>query len=190
MGDQRPVEGQGVRERRRVRGRRKLGFAARRGRVGRRPLHSSTPGRKPFDFDINQISVPRSATARSTSATRTTTSTRRSSRSTTRRSARRRRSRTSSSTSSAPRSARRARLHPGEHPADQEPRVYDTSNTSSQRSTPRQIDGIVVDLPTAFILVGAEEVKNGTVVGQFPLGRRRRSTSGCSSRRATRCATA
>jgi polar amino acid transport system substrate-binding protein len=30
-----------------------------------------------------------------------------------------------------------------------------------------QIDGIVVDLPTAFFLVGAEEVKNGKVVGQF-----------------------
>ena len=32
----------------------------------------------------------------------------------------------------------------------------------------KQIDGIVVDLPTAFFLVGAEEVKNSTVVGQFP----------------------
>ena len=26
----------------------------------------------------------------------------------------------------------------------------------------------MVDLPTAFFLVGAEEVKNGKVVGQFP----------------------
>ena len=26
----------------------------------------------------------------------------------------------------------------------------------------------MVDLPTAFFLVGAEEVKDGTVVGQFP----------------------
>jgi polar amino acid transport system substrate-binding protein len=49
-----------------------------------------------------------------------------------------------------------------------EPRVYDTSNDVVAALNGRQIDGIVVDLPTAFFLVGAEEVKNGTVVGQFP----------------------
>jgi polar amino acid transport system substrate-binding protein len=51
---------------------------------------------------------------------------------------------------------------------DQEPRVYDTSNDVVAAINAKQIDGIVVDLPTAFFLVGAEEVKNGTVVGQFP----------------------
>ena len=51
---------------------------------------------------------------------------------------------------------------------DQEPRVYDTSNDVVAAINAQQIDGIVVDLPTAFFLVGAEEVKNGTVVGQFP----------------------
>ncbi len=51
---------------------------------------------------------------------------------------------------------------------DQEPRVYDTSNDVVAAINGKQIDGIVVDLPTAFFLVGAEEVKNGTVVGQFP----------------------
>ena len=50
---------------------------------------------------------------------------------------------------------------------DQEPRVYDTSNDVVSAINAKQIDGIVVDLPTAFFLVGAEEVKNGTVVGQF-----------------------
>jgi polar amino acid transport system substrate-binding protein len=50
---------------------------------------------------------------------------------------------------------------------DQEPRVYDTSNDVVAAINAKQIDGIVVDLPTAFFLVGAEEVKNGTVVGQF-----------------------
>ena len=50
---------------------------------------------------------------------------------------------------------------------DQEPRVYDTSNDVISAINAKQIDGIVVDLPTAFFLVGAEEVKNGTVVGQF-----------------------
>ena len=50
---------------------------------------------------------------------------------------------------------------------DQDPRVYDTSNDVVAAINAKQIDGLVVDLPTAFFLVGAEEVKNGTVVGQF-----------------------
>jgi polar amino acid transport system substrate-binding protein len=49
-----------------------------------------------------------------------------------------------------------------------EPRVYDTSNDVVAALNGKQIDGIVVDLPTAFFLVGSGEVKNGTVVGQFP----------------------
>jgi polar amino acid transport system substrate-binding protein len=51
---------------------------------------------------------------------------------------------------------------------DKEARVYDTSNDVIAGLNAKQIDGLVVDLPTAFFLVGAEEVKNGTVVGQFP----------------------
>ncbi|MGE5691795.1 MAG: ABC transporter substrate-binding protein [Pseudomonadota bacterium] len=51
---------------------------------------------------------------------------------------------------------------------EKEPRIYDTSNDVVSALNGKQIDGIVVDLPTAFYLVGAEEVKNGTVVGQFP----------------------
>jgi polar amino acid transport system substrate-binding protein len=50
---------------------------------------------------------------------------------------------------------------------DQDPRVYDTSNDVVAAMNAKQIDGLVVDLPTAFFLVGAEEVKNGKVVGQF-----------------------
>jgi polar amino acid transport system substrate-binding protein len=50
----------------------------------------------------------------------------------------------------------------------QEPRVYDTSNDVVAALNGTQIDGIVVDLPTAFFLVGSGEVENGTVVGQFP----------------------
>jgi polar amino acid transport system substrate-binding protein len=49
-----------------------------------------------------------------------------------------------------------------------EARVYDTSNDVVAALNGKQIDGIVVDLPTAFFLVGSGEVKNGTVVGQFP----------------------
>jgi len=51
---------------------------------------------------------------------------------------------------------------------EKDARVYDTSNDTVAALNAKQIDGIVVDLPTAFFLVGAEEVKNGTVVGQFP----------------------
>jgi len=46
--------------------------------------------------------------------------------------------------------------------------VYDTSNDVVAALNGKQIDGIVVDLPTAFFLVGSGEVKNGAVVGQFP----------------------
>jgi polar amino acid transport system substrate-binding protein len=49
-----------------------------------------------------------------------------------------------------------------------DPRVYDTSNDVVAALNGSQIDGIVVDLPTAFFLVGSGEVENGTVVGQFP----------------------
>ena len=49
-----------------------------------------------------------------------------------------------------------------------EARVYDTSNDVVAALNGDQIDGIVVDLPTAFFLVGSGEVKNGAVVGQFP----------------------
>jgi polar amino acid transport system substrate-binding protein len=51
---------------------------------------------------------------------------------------------------------------------EQEPRVYDTSNDVVAALNGSQIDGIVVDLPTAFFLVGSGVVENGTVVGQFP----------------------
>jgi polar amino acid transport system substrate-binding protein len=51
---------------------------------------------------------------------------------------------------------------------EKDPRVYDTSNDVIAAINAKQIDGLVVDLPTAFFLVGAEEVKNGKVVGQFP----------------------
>ena len=49
-----------------------------------------------------------------------------------------------------------------------EARVYDTSNDVVAALNGKQIDGIVVDLPTAFFLVGSGEVKDGAVVGQFP----------------------
>jgi polar amino acid transport system substrate-binding protein len=49
----------------------------------------------------------------------------------------------------------------------QDPSVYDTNNDVISALKAKQIDGIVVDLPTAFYVVAAE-VDNGTIVGQFP----------------------
>jgi polar amino acid transport system substrate-binding protein len=45
--------------------------------------------------------------------------------------------------------------------------VYDTNDAAISALNAKQIDAIVVDLPTAFFMVGAEQVKNGKVVGQF-----------------------
>ncbi|HSC90627.1 MAG TPA: ABC transporter substrate-binding protein [Gaiellaceae bacterium] len=50
---------------------------------------------------------------------------------------------------------------------DQDPSVYDTSNDVINALKAKQIDGIVVDLPTAFFIVAAE-LDGGTIVGQFP----------------------
>ena len=63
--DQRPVDRQGLRERRRLRGRREARLREGRGAVDRRPVQQLVrPGPKNFDFDINQISVtPTSAKA-------------------------------------------------------------------------------------------------------------------------------
>jgi len=49
----------------------------------------------------------------------------------------------------------------------QDPSVYDTSNDVISGLKAKQIDGIVVDLPTAFYIVAAE-IDGGTIVGQFP----------------------
>jgi len=50
----------------------------------------------------------------------------------------------------------------------QQPSVYNTSNDVNSALKAKQIDGIVVDLPTAFFIVGAGQVPNSVVVGQFP----------------------
>jgi polar amino acid transport system substrate-binding protein len=53
-------------------------------------------------------------------------------------------------------------IEPGEDPA-----VYDSLNDAVSGLQNRQVDGIVVDLPTAFFIT-AVQVPNGTIVGQFP----------------------
>jgi len=51
---------------------------------------------------------------------------------------------------------------------DKQPAVYNNSNDVNSGLKTGGIDGIVVDLPTAFIITGAEEVPNSVVVGRFP----------------------
>jgi polar amino acid transport system substrate-binding protein len=47
-----------------------------------------------------------------------------------------------------------------------EPRVYDDSNAATQALQNGQIDGLVVDLPTAYYIAAAE-LDDGDVIGQF-----------------------
>jgi polar amino acid transport system substrate-binding protein len=53
-------------------------------------------------------------------------------------------------------------IDPSERPA-----VYDTNNDAISALKAKQVDGLVVDLPTAFYIT-AVQVPNGTIVGQFP----------------------
>ena len=48
-----------------------------------------------------------------------------------------------------------------------QPLAYDTNDLAIQALKNGQIDGIVVDLPTAFIVI-AVQVEDGVIVGQFP----------------------
>ena len=48
-----------------------------------------------------------------------------------------------------------------------EPTVYDSNDAAISGLKAKQIDGIVVDLPTAFYIAAAQ-LDNGKVVGQFP----------------------
>jgi polar amino acid transport system substrate-binding protein len=50
---------------------------------------------------------------------------------------------------------------------EQEPAVYDTNDAAIEALKAGQIDGIVVDLPTAFYMTAAQ-LDNGVIVGQFP----------------------
>jgi polar amino acid transport system substrate-binding protein len=53
-------------------------------------------------------------------------------------------------------------IQPSEDPA-----VYDTLNDGVSALKAKQIDGLVVDLPTAFFVTAAQ-VENSKIVGQFP----------------------
>jgi polar amino acid transport system substrate-binding protein len=47
------------------------------------------------------------------------------------------------------------------------PSVYSTNDAAIQGLKAKQIDGLVVDLPTAFYITAAQ-LDNSTIVGQFP----------------------
>jgi polar amino acid transport system substrate-binding protein len=49
----------------------------------------------------------------------------------------------------------------------QKPAVFDTNDAAVQALKNKQIDGLVVDLPTAFYVTAAQ-VENSKIVGQFP----------------------
>mgnify|MGYP006273003117 CR=1 FL=1 len=51
----------------------------------------------------------------------------------------------------------------------QEPGAFDTNDVAKQALANGQIDGLVVDLPTAFYITAAE-LKDGLIVGQFASG--------------------
>jgi polar amino acid transport system substrate-binding protein len=51
----------------------------------------------------------------------------------------------------------------------QQPAVYDTNDLAVQALKNKQIDGIVVDLPTGFYM-SAAQLDNGKIVGQLPGG--------------------
>lgn len=51
---------------------------------------------------------------------------------------------------------------------DTDPQVYNTNDAAIAALNAGQVDGIVVDLPTAFFIT-AVQMENGVVVGQFPV---------------------
>jgi polar amino acid transport system substrate-binding protein len=50
---------------------------------------------------------------------------------------------------------------------EKDPRVYDTNDAAIEALKNKQIDGLVVDLPTAFFIT-AVQLDDGAIVGQFP----------------------
>jgi polar amino acid transport system substrate-binding protein len=51
---------------------------------------------------------------------------------------------------------------------DKQPKVYDNSNDVIAALNAQQVDGYLVDAPTAYVNVLIGEAKHGVVVGQFP----------------------
>ena len=131
--------------------------------------NSFRPGKKPFDFYMAQVSYrPERARAVAFSnsyyfVNQAVVGERRHVRSRASRPLR-----ASGRTSSGPGRYDELQLHHEVHQALRRARPCTTRTTTrSRRSTSGQIDGIVVDLPTAFFVV-AVQVDDGTIVGKLP----------------------
>ena len=78
-------------------------------------------------------------------------------------------------------------VHPGHRPADRVRRsVYDDTSAATQALQNGNIDGVVVDLPTAFYIT-AVELDGGTIVGAFEAGQGGEEFGCCSRRAAPWC---
>ena len=58
------------------------------------------------------------------------------------------------------------------------PQVYNSNDDAKKALQNGQLDGLVVDLPTAFYITGAE-ITDATIVGQVPQVGYARRRSGC-----------
>ena len=165
-----PTHRQGLRERRRLRGRQTLGFQANAVKWIVVPFDQLfKPGKAAFDFDVNQVSVTPQRkqsvtfsdsyydTNQALVAIKGTPITK------------------AKTLAELKKYKLGAQLGTTSYDyivknikPDKQPAVYNTSNDVNSGLKTHAIDGIVVDLPTAFIITGAEEVPNSVVVGRFP----------------------
>ena len=66
-----------------------------------------------------------------------------------------------------------------------DPAVFNTNDDAAKALGNGQIDGLVVDLPTAFFITGSGQVKDSTIIGQFAnTGGSPSSSGSCSTRAA------
>ena len=183
-----PATGQGLRVGGRVRGREAARLHARRRSCGstRPSARRSRPGKKSFDFDINQISyTPARAKALAFSASyynvnQSIVGLKGKPIASVRSIAGLRKYKLGAQLGTTSYQYIVNNIKPSRSPA-----VYDTNDAAVAALKNGQIDGLVVDLPTAFY-VTAVQVPNGKIIGQFAAERETRSASGWSSRRATR----
>ena len=147
----------------------KLGFARNQVVWSTVPFNSSyAPGRKKFDFDINQISitpqreravdfsdayyqVSQAVVALSTSSIVSATSI-----------ADLKNAKLGAQVGTTSLTAIKTVVRPSKQPA-----VFNDTNDAKAALQNKQVDGIVVDLPTAFYLTAAE-ITGSKIVGQFP----------------------
>ena len=186
MEGQRPAQRQGLRERGRLRGRETARLRARAEVEWTYvPFNNASRRAKEFDFDINQVSSTPARAKAVTSAAPTTRSTRPSSSQGHEDRVVHDARRHSDVQARRPDRHDELRVHQGHDQAVEEAVGYPTNAGAVQALKNRQIDGLVVDLPTAFYVTSAQ-VPNGEDPRPAPDASLAASTSGSSSRRAAR----